>query len=281
MDTLMIHGDGMNLNKLYIVSFIMIVTMTSLFASKDKINKEQAMRIGKVWENIEHYWKEHDKSTKYGNGDSDSKLDELENTLKIELPQEIKMSLIRNYQYSRRGKESVISPWFGTNVGINLLSAKEIEIFYTEYVEGSGLEDTELAHISVVFIGDLEHYSDTSTWHQDWIPIACNEDIPIVIFIDLNEKSKNYQNVIALYSGYFEGIGDHFRFAKIADNYIDFLTELEDEFLKYQDEHNHKMIEEGIGKGFEFVYYEKKLELPKGFWTDEYREEMIKKLGLE
>ena len=102
-----------------------------------------------------------------------------------------------------------------------------------------------------------------------------------MIFIDLNKKSKNYQKVIALYEGYLEGIGDHFRFAMIADNYLEFLVELKNEFLKYQSEHNHKMIEEGSGKGFEFAYYEKKLELPKGFWTDEYRSYMIKKLGLK
>jgi len=271
---------GVNLNKLGIFSFLVLLTITSLFASNKHMKGKQDMKIEKVWEDIESYWREHDKNIKYGTGNSSKQIDELENILKIEFPQEMKVSLERNYQYSRRGKESAIYPWFGTSVGINLLSTQEIEIFYTEYKEGSGLEDTELAHISVVFIGDLDHYSDTNTWHKNWIPIVCNDDIPIVIFIDLNKKSKNYQKVIALYDGYIEGIGDHFRFTMIADNYLEFLVELKNEFLKYQSEYDHKMIEEGSGKGFEFVYYEKKLELPKGFWTDEYRSNIIKKLGL-
>lgn len=260
----------MSLIRILFITLIFIITLQG----------EEMQKIETVWNDIELYWKTHDKKLVLGEGDTQNSIDEFEKKYNITLPQELIYSLQRNYQNSRQGRKALRYPWFGSNVGIDLLSIDEIKVFYHEEKEYSGLEDIKLPHISTVFIGNFS-YANVVKWDDKWIPIVCNDDIPIVMFIDLDKRSKNYQKVIGLYDGYLEGVGDHFRFALIADNYIEFLTELKDIFLEYQKQTNDEMEATEDGKGFEFFYYEKKFQLPKGFWTDEYREEMIKKMGLK
>jgi len=267
----------MNIGRLTFVCTIMFAVLFGVDHIKEGENR---MIVEKVWNDIEQYWKQYDNKVSLGQGDSRKDILIFENKYDIDLPKDLIKSLERNYQNSRQGRKALTYPWFGNNVGIDLLSLKEINEIYEEYQEYSGLEDAELPNISVLYIGGVDKYINITIWHKSWIPIVCNDDLPIVLFIDLDKNSKNYQKVIGFYNTYLEGVGDHFRFTYIANNYIEFLTDLRDEFLKYQSKHNHKMIEEGAGVGFEFKYYEKKFELPKGFWTDEYRERMIKKLKL-
>jgi len=242
---------------------------------------EEMKKIETVWNEIEQYWKIHDKKLVIGEGDTQSDIDEFEKKYDAVLPEKLVYSLKRNYQNSRQGRKALRYPWFGSNVGIDLLSLKEADEQYSFYKEYSNLEDAELPHISMRYIGDIVQYNNLLAWRDKWIPIVCNDDIPIVLFIDLDKTSKNFQKVIGFYETYLEGVGDHFRFALIAENYLEFMVELKDMFLAYQKENNHKMEETKAGYGFEFYYYEKKLELPKGFWTDEYREEQIRKMGLK
>ena len=265
------HGDGMSIIKTLLIAIMLLIP----------IEGKAMEKIEKIWNDIENYWKQYDNKIMVGQGDKENDIFSFEKKYDIIFSNELKYSLKRNYQYSRQGRSTVVYPWFGTNVGIDLLSIVEIDEFYNEYIEDSGLEDTELSHISVIYIDGMQSYDNTLKWNKQWIPIVCNENIPIVLYIDLDKLSKNYQKVIGLWSGYLDAIGDHFRFAFIADNYIDFLSELEKMFMKYQKDHNHLREETEIGKGFEFYYYEKKFKLPKGFWTDTYREDMIKKMGFK
>ena len=241
---------------------------------------ENMQQIETVWKTIESYWKAHDKKLIIGEGDTQKDIDMFENKYNVSLPKELIYSLKRNYQNSRQGRKGLQYPWFGSNIGIDLLSVNEIQEGYDFYKEYSGLEDTELPNISVVYIGEMQPYSHIIRWNKKWIPIVDNSDIPIIIFIDLDKKSKNYLKLIALWNGHLDGVGDHFRFTLIANNYFEFINDLENKFLKYQKQNNDKMEETEPGKGFEFYYYEQKFQLPKGFWTEEYRKQMIKNLGL-
>jgi cell wall assembly regulator SMI1 len=241
---------------------------------------ENMKQIETVWDTIESYWKKHDKKLITGEGDTQKDIDLFEDEYNVSLPKELIYSLKRNYQNSRHGRDGLQYPWFGSNVGIDLLSIGEIQESYDFYKKYSGLEDIELPNISVVCIGAIQPYKHTIRWNKKWIPVVDNSDIPVIIFVDLDEKSENYLKLIALWNGHLEDVGDHFRFAFIANNYLEFINDLEDIFLKYQKQNNDKMEETEPGKGFEFYYYELKFQLPKGFWTDEYRAEEIKKLGL-
>lgn len=265
------HGDGMSIIKTLLMAMMLIIP----------IEGKEMEKIEKIWNNVENYWKQYDNKIMVGHGDKGNSIFSFEKKYDIIFPNELKYSLKRNYQYSRQGRNTFVYPWFGTNIGIDLLSIVEIEEFYNEYIEDSGLEDTELPHISVIYIGGMQFYDKTLKWNKQWIPIVCNDDIPIVLYIDLDKKSKNYLKIIGLWSGHIDAIGEHFRFAFIANNYIEFLSELEIMFMKYQKDHNHLMTETESGKGFEFYYYEKKFQLPKGFWTDKYREDTIRKMGLK
>jgi len=236
-------------------------------------------QIETVWDTIESYWKIHDKKLIIGEGDTQKDIDLFKDEYNVSLPKELIYSLKRNYQNSRHGRDGLQYPWFGNDVGIHLLSIDEIKDSYIFYKKYSNLEATELPHISTIFIGNI-FYDKVTRWGDKWIPIVYNDELPIIVFIDLDKTSKNYQKVIGFYDTYLESVGDHFRFALIADNYFEFINDLEDMFLAYQKQNNDKMEEAEEGKGFDFYYYEHKFQLPKGFWTDEYRAEEIKKLGL-
>ena len=265
------------MNLIKIITMLLITTLLLQGANMHDIKT--------VWDEIESYWKMHDKKLVLNDGDTQSDIDEFEKKYGLALPQELIYSLKRNYQNSRRGRKNENSfflyPWFGSDIGIDLLSIVEINEGIIYYKKSSNLDLVQLPHISIVYLGKIISYDNLNEWHDKWIPIVWNHDIPVILFIDLDKSSKNYQKVIGFYQTYIDGVGDHFRFALIAKNYLAFMVELKDMFLAYQKENNHKMEETKAGYGFEFYYYEKKFKLPKGFWTDEYREEQIKKMGLK
>jgi len=244
VDILIIHGHGMNLSKLFLGMIFLAISLKG----------EEMKKIETIWDNIESYWKVHDSKLLLNQGDKESDIEKFELKVNIVFPKEVRYSLMKNYQYSRIGTKGSIYPWFGTNAGINLLSIKEIETFYTENLNSNALEDTKLPNVATVFHGSISPYVNVKTWDKYWIPIVCNDDIPIVIFLDLNQNSNNYLKLVALYVCYLDGVGDHFRFAFIENNYLDFLEELQNMFLEYK------------GDDFEYYYYEKKLGLPKGFF---------------
>ena len=232
-------------------------------------------KIKTVWDNIELYWKKFDKKLALREGDTQKDIIEFEKRYNVIFPEELVYSLKRNYQNSRRGRKALTYPWFGSNIGIDLLSTNEIKKSYEFYKKYSNLEDTKLPNVSTVFIGDI-YYDKVTKWRDKWIPIVHNDEIDIVLFIDLDRTSKNYQKVIGLYDTYLDGVGDHFRFALIANNYLEFISDLENNFFEYQKQNNNKM-EVTDENGFDTYYLEKKFQLPKGFWTNEYREKMIEK----
>lgn len=234
-------------------------------------------KIKTVWDNIELYWKKFDKKLVLGEGDTQKDITEFEKRYNVIFPEELVYSLKRNYQNSRQGRKALTYPWFGSNVGVDLLSINEIEESYKFSKEYSNLEDSKLPHISTIFVGDIS-YNNVTKWGDKWIPIVHSDSLEIIVFIDLDKSSKNYLKVIAFYETYLEGVGDHFRFALIANNYLEFINELEKLFFDYQKQNNNQM-EITDENGFDTYYFEQKLKLPKGFWTSEYRDKMIKKHG--
>ena len=273
IDILIIGGDYMSFIKILFVMMLTIITLEG----------EEMQTIKTAWSDIESYWKTHDKKVITGEGDTQKDIDAFEKKYNVALPQELIYSLKRNYQNSRQGRKALTYPWFGSNVGMELSSIEEADKEFIHQNKYSGLEDTTLLHIKTVFLDNLS-YDNVTYWHKEWIPIMYSHDLDIVFFIDLDKKSKTYLKIIGLTFTDLDEVDKkmgHFRFALIADNYLEFMTELKQMFLLYQEKHNHKMEETETGKAFECFYYEKKFKLPKGFWTDEYRAEQIKKMGLK
>ena len=254
MDILIKVGDGMHLTRIFLIILIFIITLQG----------DEMQKIEKVWDDIEAYWKKYDSKMVIGKGDSQKDIDTFEKKYNVQLPKELVYSLKINYQKSRQGRKALTYPWFGTNVGIDLLSIDEIEenhIFYTKY---SGLEDTELPHISTIFIGNMLHY-DAKIWQKKWIPIIQNTELEVVCFLDLDNTSKNYQKVIGFYQTDTKKDGDHFRFAYIADNYVEFINNLKNIFLEYQKQTGDEMEITENGSRFDSFYYRKIFNFPNDF----------------
>jgi len=237
------------------IQIIITVLLVSFCMAEDD-NKRSNEMINKCWDKHEIYWKNRDSNIVVKKGDELQTIERFEKKYDVILPNDYKQSLLRNYHYSRRGRDGLRYSWFGDDIEINFLSINKIEKELIDLVQYVDFEES--SNYKIYYFGNISKYLN-KTWSRKWIPILERTDVDLDIYIDLDEDSPNYGKVIIFHPFiYLKEMGDHARFAVVADTYSKFFENIQKYMIQHGSVNNN--------------YFEKLLYLPKDYWeSDLYR----------